>query len=392
MQDDAVIVSAVRTAIGEAGKSLATLPAWDLAEIACREAILRADIDPAVLDDVVLGETIGGGGNVGRYVGLKVGVPREVPGYTVIRACATGLEAVTQAATGVWAGTGEAFVAGGTESMSQQPWLQRKPSEAFARRPPEYFIPLTHPLEMGPFSVGINTGENVAEKYGVTREDQDGWSLESHRRAVAAIDAGRFEDEIVAVAVPQRRGDAVEFLVDERPRRDTSLEQLAKLPAVYKEGGTVTAGNASGRNDAAAALIVTSARKAETLGLRPRAVIRGWASVGVDPMYTGTGPIEAVPKALKRAGISLDDVDLVELNEAFAAMTVACVRELGLDPERTNVNGGAVALGHPVGATGARLLVTLLHELERRGGRYGVATMCAGGGLGSAAVIERIEG
>jgi acetyl-CoA C-acetyltransferase len=390
MQDDAVIVSAVRTAIGEAGKSLASVLAWDLAESACREAITRADIDPGVFDDVILGETVGGGGNVGRYVGLKVGVPREVPGVTVIRACATGLEAVTQAATAIWAGTGDAFLAGGCESMSQQPWLQRKPSEAFPRKPPEYFIPLTHPLEMAPFSVGINTGENVAEKYGITREQQDEWALQSHRRAVAAIDDGRFEDEIVPVPVSQRRGDPIEFRVDERPRRDTSLEQLAKLPPAYKEGGTVTAGNASGRNDAAAALVLTSASKAETLGLRPRAVIRGLASVGVDPMYTGTGPIEAVPKALKRAGVSLDDVDLIELNEAFAAMTVACVRELELDPERVNVNGGAVALGHPIGATGARLLVTLLHELERSDAHYGVATMCAGGGLGSAAVIERI--
>jgi len=344
-----------------------------------------------VFDDVILGETVGGGGNAGRYVGLKVGVPREVPGYTVIRACATGLEAVIQAATAVWAGTGDAFLTGGCESMSQQPWLQRKPDRGYPRKAPEYFIPLTHPLEMAPFSVGLNTGENVAERYGVTRGAQDEWAFRSHQHAVAAIDEGRFEEEIVPVPVPQRRGDPVEFRVDERPRRDTSLEQLAKLPPAYLEGGTVTAGNASGINDAAAALVVTSGSKARTLGLRPRAVIRGWATVGVDPMYTGTGPIEAVPKALKRAGITLDDVDLIELNEAFAAMTVACVRELGLDPERVNVNGGAVALGHPIGATGARLLVTLLHELERREGRFGVATMCAGGGLGSAAVIERVS-
>src|SRR5437588_7312158 len=201
MTEDAVIISAVRTAIGEAGKSLATVPAWDLAEIACREAIGRAGVDPAVFDDVILGETIGGGGNVGRYVGLAVGVPREVPGYTVIRACATGLEAVVQASTGIWAGTGEVFLAGGCESMSQQPWLQRKPSEAFPRQPPEYFVPLTHPLEMGPFSVGLNTGENVAEKYGVTRERQDEWALQSHRRAIAAMDEGRFDREIVAVPV-----------------------------------------------------------------------------------------------------------------------------------------------------------------------------------------------
>src|SRR5438309_3334661 len=190
--DDAVIVSAVRTAIGEAGRSLAAVPAWGLAEIACREAIARAAIDPAVFDDVILGETVGGGGNAGRYVGLAVGVPREVPGVTVVRACATGLEAVLQAATAIWARTGEAFLAGGCESMSQQPWLQRKPSEAFPRKPPEYFIPLTHPLQMAPFSVGINTGENVAEKYGVSREQQDEWALRSHQRAVAAIDDGRF--------------------------------------------------------------------------------------------------------------------------------------------------------------------------------------------------------
>src|SRR5436190_2036950 len=295
MQDDAVIVSAVRTAIGEAGKSLAAVPAWDLAEVACREAIARAGIDPGVLDDVILGETVGGGGNVGRYVGLAVGVPREVPGMTVVRACATGLEAVIQGGTGVWAGVGDAYLVGGCESMSQMPWLQRKPAKAFQQRPPEYFIPLTHPLEMGPFSVGLNTGEHVAERYGVTREQQDEWALRSHQRAVRAIDEGRFEREIVAVPVPQKRG-----------------------------------------------------------------------------------------------GVSLDDVGLVELNEAFAAMTVACVKELGLDPDAVNVNGGAVSLGHPVGATGARLLVTVLHELERTGGRYGVATMCAGGGLGSAAVIERV--
>ncbi len=387
--EDAVIVAAVRTPIGNAGGALAPVSAWDLSIATCREAISRAGIDPGVFDDVIIGETVGGGGNAGRFIGLAVGVPREVPGYTVIRACATGLEAVIQAATAVWAGTGEAFLTGGTESMSQQPFLQRRPAQAYARKPAEYFIPLTHPLEMGPFSVGLNTGENVAEKYGVTREDQDEWALRSHQRAVAAIDEGRFAKEILPVEVPGKRGSTT-VDTDERPRRDTTLEALAKLPPVYKEGGTVTAGNASGINDGAASLVVTSASKAQALGLTPRAVIRGWASVGVDPNYTGTGPIEAVPKALKRAGLSLEDMELIELNEAFAAMTVACVRELGLDPEKVNVNGGAVALGHPVGCTGARLVTTLLHELERREGRYGVATMCAGGGLGSAMVIERV--
>jgi acetyl-CoA C-acetyltransferase len=389
--DAAVIISAVRTPIGEAGRSLASVRAWDLMTLIAKEAISRAGVDPAVFDDVILGETIGGGGGVGRYVGLAAGVPAEVPGLSVIRACATGLEAVTQAATAIWAGIGEAFLTGGCESMTQQPWLMRKPDKAFPRRPPEIMVaPPSHPPAMASLSVGINVGESSAERFGISREEQDAWSLQSHRRAVRAIDDGRFEREILPVPVPQRKGEPSLFAVDERPRRDTSMEKLAALPPVYKEGGTVTAGNASGINDAAASLVVTSAKRAEQLGLTPRAVIRGWASAGVDPAYTGTGPIEAVPKALKRAGLSIDELDLVEINEAFASQTIACVRELGLDAEKVNVNGGAIALGHPVGATGARLIVTLLHELERTGGRFGCATMCAGGGMGSAAIIERV--
>lgn len=234
------------------------------------------------------------------------------------------------------------------------------------------------------------TAENVAEKYGVSRDEADEYSARSHQRAIRATEAGAFKEQIVAVAIPQRKGAPLQFTTDEHMRANTTADTLGKLAPVFKKDGSVTAGNASGINDGAAALVVTSGSKAAALGLTPRAVIRGWATVGVDPMYTGTGPIEAVPKALKRAGIEQDDIDLIEVNEAFASMTVACVRELGLDPERVNVNGGAVALGHPVGATGARLLVTLLHELERRGARYGVATMCAGGGMGSAAVIERV--
>ena len=387
--DEAVIVSAVRTPIGRAGGSLASVPAWDLAKVAVTEAVARAGIDANEYDDVILGETIGGGGNVARYVGLDAGLPRDVPGYTVIRACATGLEAVTQAAQAIWAGVGDAYVTGGCESMSQQPFLQRRAQQAYGRKPPEYFIPLTHPLEMGPFAVGLNTGENVAEKYGVTREDQDRWAYRSHMRAVAAIDAGHFSREIVPVAIKTRTGENL-VDTDEHPRRDTTLEKLATLPPVYKKDGTVTAGNASGINDAAAAVVVTGARKAAALGLTPRARIVAWCSVGVDPNYTGSAPIEAVPKVLKRAGLTLDDIDLIELNEAFAAMTVACVRELGLDEDKTNVNGGAIALGHPVGATGARLVTSIVHELERRQKRYGLVTMCAGGGLGSAAILERI--
>jgi len=389
--NEAAIVSAVRTPIGRAGGSLAPVPAWELAVGATTEAIARAGIDPAVFDDVILGETVGGGGNAARYVGLATGVPRDVPGMTVIRACASGMEAVIQAATGIWAGVGDAYLTGGTESMSQQPWLMRRVDQAFRRKPPEFFIPLTHPTEMAPFSVGLNVGESAASIYGVTREDQDRWALRSHERAARAIDEGRFAREIVPVEVAGKRA-STRVDTDEHPRRDTSLEKLASLPPAYVEGGTVTAGYASGIHDGAAAIVVTSASKAASLGLTPRALIRGWASAGVDPGNTGSGPIEAVPKALKRAGISLDDVDLVEINEAFASQTVACLRELGLDPERVNVNGGAIALGHPVGATGARLVVTLLHELERTGGTFGVATLCAGGGMGTAIVIERVEG
>ncbi|MGH2727506.1 MAG: thiolase family protein, partial [Actinomycetota bacterium] len=319
------------------------------------------------------------------------GVPPDVPGMSVIRACATGLEAVTQAATAIWAGIGEAYLTGGAESMTQQPWLLKKPAGAYPRKPPEIIVaPPSHPPVMATLSVGINVGESSAERFGITREDQDRWALRSHQRAIRAIDACYFEPEIVAVPVRQREGEPRIFEVDERPRRDTSLEKLAALPPAYVEGGTVTAGNSSGINDGAAALVLTSATRAEQLGLEPRAIIRGWASAGVDPAFTGTGPIEAVPKALKRAGVGIDELDVIEINEAFAAQTVACVRELGLDEEQVNPNGGAVALGHPVGATGARLLVSLLHELERTGGRYGCATMCAGGGLGSAAIIERV--
>jgi acetyl-CoA C-acetyltransferase len=362
--------------------------AWDLAVHVARDAIARASVDPAVFDDVIFGETVGGGGGVGRYVGLAAGVPREVPGLSVIRACASGMEAVIQAATGIWSGVGDAYLAGGTESMSNQPWLMRRSTEAYTRKRPEFFIPLTHPPEMGPFSVGLNVGESSAERYGVTREDQDLWALQSHRRAVAAIDEGLFVSQIVPVPVTRRRESAV-VDTDEHPRRDTSLEQLAALPPAYVDGRTITAGNSSGLNDGAAALVVLSASKASELGAKARAVIRGWASVGVDPAYTGSGPIEAVPKALKRAGVSQDEVGLFEVNEAFASQAVACVRELGLDPGRVNVNGGAIALGHPVGCTGTRLIVTLLHEMERRGERVGVATLCAGGGMGSAVVIER---
>lgn len=388
--NDAVIVSAVRTPIGRAGGALAPVPAWDLAQQVAQEAIARAGIDPAAFDDVIFGETIGGGGGAGRYIGLASGVPRDVPGLTVIRACASGLEALIQAATGIWAGVGEAYLTGGVESMSNQPWLMRRIEAAYRRKPPEFFIPLTHPLEMAPFSVGLNVGESAAAIYGVTREDQDIWALQSHRRAVQAIDEGRFAREILPVRVARKRGDAVIVDTDEHPRRDTTIEKLAALGPAYKEGGTVTAGNASGINDGAASLVVTSAAKADALGLKPRAVVRAWASVGVDPANTGSGPIEAAPKALKRAGLGMEDVDLIEINEAFASQTVACVRELGLDAERVNVNGGAIALGHPVACTGARLVVTLLHELERRGGRFGVATLCAGGGMGSAIVIERV--
>ncbi|HLI91712.1 MAG TPA: 3-oxoadipyl-CoA thiolase [Ktedonobacteraceae bacterium] len=397
--EDAIIVSAVRTPIGRYGGSLKDVRPDDLAALVVREAIERAQIDPGSVEDVILGCTNQAGEdnrNVARMALLLAGLPVEVAGQTVNRLCGSGLQAVNSAAQAIQTGAGDTFVAGGVESMTRAPFVLGKSDSAFSRNAQIYdstigwrftnprLAAMHHPYSMG------ETAENVAERYGVSREDQDAFALRSHRRAVAAQQAGRFAAEIVPVTVPQKKGEPLVVAVDEHPRPDTTLEKLAALKPAFRKGGTVTAGNAAGINDGAAALVMMARSQAERRGLRPRARIVASAVAGVDPAYMGLGPIPATRKVLQRAGLSIRDMDLIELNEAFAAQALQCVRELEIDEEKLNVNGGAIALGHPLGCSGARIVVTLLHELERRGGRYGLATMCIGVGQGIATIIERI--
>jgi 3-oxoadipyl-CoA thiolase len=398
--EDAVIVSAVRTPIGRYAGALKDVRPDDLAALAVLEAVRRAGVPSDQIEDVILGCANQAGEdnrNVARMAVLLAGLPITVAGQTVNRLCGSGLQAINTAAHAIQAGEGEVYVAGGVESMTRAPYVLGKPETAFARGEQKLqdttlgwrflnskLSALHHPYSMG------ETAENVAERYSVTREEQDAFALESHRRAIAAIEAGRFREEVVPVEVPAGRGATERFEVDEQPRRDTTLERLAKLKAVFRAGGSVTAGNSAGINDGAAALVLASRRWAEQAGLRPRARIVSCAVAGVDPATMGLGPIPASRKALARAGLTSEQLDLVELNEAFAAQSLPCMRELGLDPARVNVNGGAIALGHPLGCSGARLMTTLLHELERRSGRYGLATMCIGVGQGIATIIERL--
>ena len=386
----AVIVSGVRTPVGRYGGVLAKIRPDDLAATVIAAAVERAGVDAAEIDDVYFGCANQAGEdnrNVARMAVLLAGLPESVPGVTVNRLCASGLSAVVAACHAVAAGDGDLFVAGGVESMSRAPFVYAKPDKPFPRgnetaydttlgwRFPNPRMEAMFPLE----SMG-ETGENVAERYGVTREDQDAFALESQRRWAAAQEAGRFADELVAV-------DGAG--VDEHPRPDTSADKLAALKPSFRAGGTVTAGNSSGLNDGAAALVIASEERARELGVEPLGAFAGSAVAGVDPRVMGIGPVPAVRKLLARAAIGIDALDLVELNEAFASQSLVVIRELGLDPERVNVNGGAIALGHPLGMSGARLVVTLLHELRRRGGRYGVATLCVGVGQGQAALFVR---
>ncbi|MER5183358.1 thiolase family protein [Streptomyces sp. NPDC002896] len=379
---EAVIVSALRTPVGTAVKgTLRDTTAYDLADLVVRSAADRlADqgIEPSRVDDVVLGEGLYGGGVIARHAAITAGLT-SVPGLAHNRHCAAGLAAVQTAAASVRAGMDEVVIAGGVNSASTSPRLRFREGEDWT----DPWLPPTHPdrPDAPNADMSITVGWNAAVKAGVSREDMDAWALRSHRNAVRAIDEGRFDAEIVPVDTPHGL-----FRVDEHPRRDTSMEKLAALKPLHPEieGFSITAGNACGGNDGAAALVVASSR----LGLPALATVRGWASVGVDPADTGLAPVQAIPKALARAGLSTDDVDLYEINEAFASMCVATVRLLDLDPDTVNVNGSGCSLGHPVAATGGRMLVTLVHELRRRGGGIGVASMCAGGGMGSAVVIE----
>jgi 3-oxoadipyl-CoA thiolase len=386
---EAVILSAVRTPIGRYGGALSDQRPDDLAALVIREAVGRAGVDPAEIEDVYFGAANQAGEdnrNVARMAALLAGLPQSVAGVTVNRLCASGLSAVVGAAHAIRAGDGELFVAGGVESMSRAPLVTAKPEYGDGTTWDTtlgWRFPNPRMEEMFPLESMGETGENVAERYGITREDQDAFALQSHRRWAAAQEAGRFADELVPVGEVDR---------DEHPRPDTSLEKLATLRPAFREGGTITAGNASGINDGAAALVVASEEKARELGVEPLGRFVASAVAGVDPRVMGIGPVPAVKKLLARAGIEAADLDLVELNEAFASQSLQVIRELGLDPERVNVNGGAIALGHPLGMSGARLVVSLLHELRRREGRYGLATLCVGVGQGQAAIFEREGG
>jgi 3-oxoadipyl-CoA thiolase len=386
----AVVLAGVRTPIGRYGGALAGVRPDDLAGLVIREVVDRSGVPEADIEEVWFGCANQAGEdnrNVARMGALLAGLPQSVAGVTVNRLCASGLSAVVGACHAVIAGDGDLFVAGGVESMSRAPMVYAKPDKAFPRGNVTVYdthlgwrFPNPRMQEMFPLEAMGETGENVAERWGISREEQDAFAHASQQRWAAAAEAGRFDDELVAV------GDVVR---DEHPRPETTLEKLASLEPAFRANGTVTAGNSSGINDGAAALVIASEEKARELGIEPMATFRGSAVAGVDPRVMGIGPVPAVQKLLARTGVEAADIDLVELNEAFASQSLAVIRDLGLDPEKVNVNGGAIALGHPLGMSGARLVVSLLHELRRREGRYGLATLCVGVGQGQAALFER---
>lgn len=391
---EVVIASAVRTAIGKFGGSLLPLSAPELGAIVIKEALKRANVPGEKVDEVIFGNVLqaGLGQNPARQASIKAGLPIEVPAFTVNKVCGSGLKCVELAAQSILAGDNDIVVAGGMESMSNAPFVTSGKARWGLRMGDSKLVDVM--IKDGlwdafnNYHMGI-TSENVAEKFGVTREDQDEVSARSQQRAIAAIKSGAFKDEIVPVTIKTKKGETV-FDTDEFPREGTTTEILAKLRPAFKQGGTVTAGNASGLNDGAAALVIMSAEKAQELGIKPMAKILSYASAGVDPAIMGIGPIPASRKALSRAGLEVKDLDLIEANEAFAAQFVEVGRELNFDPDKVNVNGGAIALGHPIGASGARILVTLLYALKNRDKKLGLATLCIGGGMGTSAVVEML--
>jgi acetyl-CoA C-acetyltransferase len=397
----AYLVDAVRTPMGSYRGALAGVRPDDLAAHAIAAVVERTGVDPASIVDVYFGAANQSGEDnrdVARMAALLAGLPESVPGATVNRLCASGLEAVNCAARAVKAGEGDLYLAGGVESMSRAPWVVEKPEQALPRGPRtmhdttlgwRMVNPRMEELAHSTESMG-EMAENVAERYGIGREAQDAYALRSHQRAVAAAERGVFAEEIVPIEAPKGRRETVLVEADEGPRPDASAESMAKLRPVFREGGSVTAGNASTLNDGAACTLIASESGVEALGAEPLARVLATGVAGVDPAYMGIGPVEAIPRALAQAGISLEDVDLIEINEAFASQVLACVGELGIDEERLNVNGGAIALGHPLGCSGARLTTTLVRELRRRNGRYGVASLCVGVGQGLATVFEAV--
>ena len=393
LMKQAVIVSAVRTPVGTFGGVFKDFSAVQLGTVAVKEAMKRAGVEPSMVDEVIFGNVLqaGLGQNVARQVAIGAGIPDTVNSYTVNKVCGSGLKCVALAAQAIKAGDGDIFVVGGTENMSQAPYLL--PSQRWGQRMGDgqvvdYMVADGLTDIFNNYHMGI-TAENIVEQYGFTREEQDQLSLNSQKRAEEAIKSGRFKEEIVPVSIPQRKGDPVVVDTDEHPKFGTTMETLAKLRPAFKKDGTVTAGNASGINDGAAALVVMSAEKARELGVKPLAEIVSYASGAVDPKIMGTGPIPASKKALSKAGLAIERIDLVEANEAFAAQALSVAKDLNFDMSKVNVNGGAIALGHPIGASGARILVTLLFEMEKRGSSTGLATLCIGGGQGIAMIVKR---
>ncbi len=390
------IMGAVRTAIGKYGGSLKSVPAHQMGALVIREALTRAGIDGGTVDEVILGEVRQSteSSNIARCAALEAGLPETVPGYTVNRLCASAMQAAFCGCQEIWCGEADVIVAGGTENMSRAPVYVRN-----ARWGGNKMAMVDSNIEAGstaaPASVygsGLSmtkTAENVAERFGISREEQDAFAAESQRRALAAIEAGYFKKEIVPVEITEKKRSFI-FDTDEFPRPGTTMEVLAGLKSIVKPGGTVTAGNSCGLNDGAAALVLMSERKVKETGLKPLARIVGMTASALDPTIMGYGPVFATRKLLERTGMQIEQLDLIELNEAFASQSVACVRDLGLDSAKVNINGGAIALGHPLGCTGARLIVTLLHNLQRTGGRFGLATLCIGGGQGMATIIEKL--
>jgi 3-oxoadipyl-CoA thiolase len=398
---EAVIVEALRTPMGRHGGILKDVRTDDLGAYIIAKLIDKTGINKEAIEDVYFGCTNQAGEdsrNVARNASLLAGLPYTIPGATVNRLCGSGLEAINQAGRAIQTDHGDVFVAGGVESMTRGPWVMAKPSNAFQRGDVTMYdsslgwrFPNRRMAELYSLINNGETAENVAEKYHITRQEQDEFALGSHLKAVKGHEEGRLKDEMVPFEIAQRKGSPLVHDKDEGPRADTSLEKLGALQPAFKKGGTVTAGNSSPISDGAAALLLTTPQMAEQLKLKPMARIIASAAAGVHPNYMGIGPIPATQKALKRAGLTIDQIDLVELNEAFASQVIACIRELGIDPEKLNVNGGAIALGHPLGCSGARLMTTLIHEMKRRGSRYGLATMCIGVGQGIATIVESVH-
>lgn len=390
---EVVIASAVRTPIGNFGGSLAGVSAVEMGSLVIKEALSRAKVKAEMVDEVIMGNVLGAslGQNVARQSSVRAGIPDEVPAVTVNKVCGSGLRSVSLAVQTILLGDNDIVVAGGTENMSQAPYVLPKARWGLRMGDgvvEDLMIKDGLSCAFNNYHMGL-TAENIAEQWNISREEQDAFAVASQNKAEKAQKEGKFKDEIVPVEIPQRKGDPIIFDTDEFPRHGATIEGLAKLRPAFSKDGTVTAGNASGINDGAAALILMGKEKAEKLGVKPLATLRAYASGGVEPSIMGTGPIPATRKVLERAGLAIEEIDLIEANEAFAAQSIAVAKDLGFNMEKVNVNGGAIALGHPIGASGARILVTLLHEIQKQECRYGLATLCIGGGMGTAVVVEK---